>query len=319
MRYVTRQSGVLLACLAVACAVAARPAQAVDWSGVPAKEVVLFYPGQASWEWSLTQSDHSGNEKFREGKKCRECHRGEETNIGDLIVSGKKVEPDPIPGKAGSVALSVQAAHDGERLYLRLQWPATEPLSIPKMDPDFEAKVTVMIDDGSVVEAVRAGCWGSCHDDAVGMASAPEGKKITKYLAASRTKITRQGGGENYKPAGELEKLIDQGIFLEYWQARLNRGAGATAVSGYILDKRHKNEPPVIDAEGGLEGGKWTVVLSRKLTLGQGPHKTIAAGKTYTVGFAIHDSYLEHRFHDVSLGYTLMLGEGEADIIAVQR
>ena len=36
------------------------PAAALDWGGVPAREVVLFYPGQGSFEWSLTQTDHSG-------------------------------------------------------------------------------------------------------------------------------------------------------------------------------------------------------------------------------------------------------------------
>lgn len=37
---------------------AAGPASAaIDWSKVPGKDVVLYYPGQANWEWALsTQS-----------------------------------------------------------------------------------------------------------------------------------------------------------------------------------------------------------------------------------------------------------------------
>ena len=35
--------------------IAAAPARAaIDWASVPGKDVVLFYPGQASWEWALT-------------------------------------------------------------------------------------------------------------------------------------------------------------------------------------------------------------------------------------------------------------------------
>ena len=29
----------------------------------------------ASFEWALTQTDHSGAKKFREGKNCKDCHQ----------------------------------------------------------------------------------------------------------------------------------------------------------------------------------------------------------------------------------------------------
>lgn len=40
----------------------APPTQAagIDWNSVPGKEVALFYPGQSSWERSLTPDDMSG-------------------------------------------------------------------------------------------------------------------------------------------------------------------------------------------------------------------------------------------------------------------
>lgn len=294
----------------------AGPALAVEWSGVPAKEVVLFYPGQASFEWSLTQSDHSGAEKFREGKQCGECHRGEETKIGDLIVSGKKLEPDPIPGKRGSIKAEVRTAHDAERLYIRIEWPDSPPLSGPKMDEEFEEKVTVMISDGTVVSAKRAGCWGSCHDDAIGMPSDPGGAELTKYLPRSRTKLSRQGGGENYKSAAELQELLGQNQFLEFWQARLNQGAPAVPADGYILEKRHQSDSPAVSAEATFADGKWAVVLSRPLSASRPGHLNIAPGQTYYLGFAIHDNHAEHRFHHVSFGYTLVLDSGNADFVA---
>ncbi|MBI1732502.1 MAG: cytochrome c-552 precursor [Gammaproteobacteria bacterium] len=306
------------AVFAFLCAASAA-APAVDWNGVEGRQVMLFFPGQASWEWALTQADHSGAKKFREGKNCRECHAEEEKDIGDKIASGKKLEPNPVAGKPGSVSVNVKTAHDGERLYVRLQWQEPARSQGAKMDPDFESKITMMLDDGSVSEAVRSGCWGACHDDAVGMASAAAGSELTKYLARSRTKVARSGGGENYKPAAELDQLLQQGVFMEFWQAKLNKGAAPLAVDGYILDQRHKNETPAIQAEGGMEGGAWTVTLSRKLS-GAGPrHKDIVPGKTYSVGFALHSDHAEHRFHHISFEHTLAVDQGKADFVAVKK
>ncbi len=36
----------------------------VDWSAIEAREVALFYPGQASMEWILKGSDHGGKRAF---------------------------------------------------------------------------------------------------------------------------------------------------------------------------------------------------------------------------------------------------------------
>lgn len=295
------------------------PVQAIDWNAVKEQEVMLFYPGQASWEWALTQSDHSGAQKFREGKDCFACHKGEEKDIGALIVSGKKLEPAPIPGKPGSLPLKVKTAHDGERLYFRFEWQAPKPTGGKKMDPEVAARVTVMFDDGGVREATRAGCWGTCHDDAVGMASAPPGKEISKYLVASRSRVTRQGGGENFKPPAELQQLLKQGVFMEYWQARLNPGQPAQAADGYVLDKRHKHPSPAASAQAQFDGGKWIVVLSRKLKAGGDGRKDIVPGKTYSLGFAVHENHADHRFHYVSFERTLVLDQGKADFVAVKR
>src|SRR5208282_77462 len=81
---------------------------APNFSGVPEKDVAMFYPGQSSWEWVLTQTDHSGAEKFRAGKDCAACHIGDEKTMGALLVSGKMNEPTPIAGKPGSLDAKVQ-------------------------------------------------------------------------------------------------------------------------------------------------------------------------------------------------------------------
>jgi len=310
----------LVACAltALASTLVATPSLAVDWSGVKAREVALFYPGQGSWEWALTEKDHSGAPKFRDGKNCATCHEGEQKDMGQRIVSGEKLEPQPIAGKPGSSTMEVRTANDGERLYFQLRWKPG-PASGSKMDPDEAAHVTVMLGDGAVKEATRAGCWATCHDDAIGMASAPADGKITKYLGVSRVKLARTGGGENYKPAADLEKLVQEGMFLEYWQAELNPGKPAEAVSGYVLDRRHKHTPAASSASATFADGWWTVELSRALAAAGPTQKALAAGKTYTVGFALHDDYTDHRYHYVSLEHTLTLDGGNADFVAAKR
>ena len=320
------RTGLSIGCAALAAGlmVAASPTLAVDWNAVKGTNITLFAPGQASFEWVMTQTDHSGAGRFREGKNCADCHDGEQKDIGNLIVAsegrGAKLEPKPMAaeGKPGTIDLNVKTAHDGERLHMQLQWKEVAHGG-DKLDPDTAARVTVMLDDGTVREAGRAGCWGACHDDAIGMASAAPDGKLTKYLFASRSALARSGGGENYKPAAELQDLLAKGMYLEYWQARLNPGQPAKAIEGYILEKRHEQDATQVSAEASFADGTWTVVFSRPLKAGNAQHKDLVAGKQYNVGFAVHNNYTDHRFHHVSLEYTLALDGGNASLIAVKQ
>lgn len=305
---------VLAAALAVFGFAVAGGAEAIDWSKTKPAEVALFHPGQGSWEWVMTAKDHSGAPKFREGKNCKSCHEGEQAEIGQLIISGKKLEPKPIKGRSGASKMQVSTAHDGERLYLRLHWRAAAP-SGTKINPDYAARVAVMIADGQVKEAGRAGCWSGCHDDAIGMASAAPGEKIGKYLGSSRSKLSRSGGGENFKPAAEIAQLLAKGAFIEYWQAQLNPGRPAQAVSGWILDHRHKHPKPAITAKATFQGGLWTVELSRPLKAAGAGQKDLLPGITYAVAFALHDDYSDRRYHHVSFEQTLVLDQGKADFV----
>lgn len=287
---------------------------AIDWNGVPAKQVVLFYPGQAAWEWVLTQSDHGGATNFRKGKNCRVCHEGEEKDIGAKIAAGKKLEPDPIAGKPGSIPVSISFAHDADTLYVKFEWKDTGSHTGEK--GDFQERVTMMFGDDNVKEAVRAGCWGTCHNDLKGM---PEDAGLTKYLAGSRAKMSMSGGGTDYKTDAELKDLLDKGYFMEYWQADLNAGKPAQAIEGYIEKDRHEDTASAVTAEGGLKDGTWTVVLSRKLNVSGEGQRSIVAGQVYPVGFAIHDDFADHRHHHVSFEHTFALDSGDADFVAVKR
>jgi cytochrome c-type protein NapC len=292
------------------------PAFAIDWASVPGKEVILFYPGQSSWEYLLTATDHSGAPKFRDGKTCHDCHLDEEKIMGGTLVSGNKNEPAPIPGKPPFVPATVKFANDGQNVYVHLEFKeGTQPDS--KMDPDFTSKVTLMLGDAKVAEAPRAGCWGTCHDDAARMAGAGTSDR-TKYLSRTRAKNTRTGGGDELKPADELAKMQADGQFMEYWQARLNPGAPAVAAGGTVFDKRVDAKPAGVTAEASFANGSWSVTLGRKLIAGA-PFKDLAPGKPYTIGLAIHSGRTAKRFHYVSFEYSVVLDQGAADFVAVKK
>ena len=294
------------------------PAQAIDWSNVESKTITLFYPGQSSWEWILTQSDHSGAKNFRKGKSCRECHEGEEQEMGNIIVVGGDLEPTPIAGMRGSIDITVKTANDASRLYILLAWQEANQVMIKKMGDD-QVRVTVLLDDGHVSDATRAGCWSVCHDDTTGMPSALAGKTTNLYLAQSRTKITRSGGGENYKSADEIDQLLKDGIFLEYWQAILNQDKDAIAIDGYVLDKRYKNKSARVSTQANYKEGIWTVELSRELITNDTHYKDIVPGKNYMMSIALHDAYSKGRRHYVSFPRGLALDKGVADHIAVKQ
>ncbi len=298
--------------LLIMCAISQQTAHAADLSSAKGKDFVLFYPAQMSWETLLTQSAHSGAQKFREGKNCRGCHEGEEQASGKLLVADKGSEPAPIAGKPGSIKATIKAMHDAERIYVQIDFDAGQQPDAG-MDKDYATKVAVMIDDGGVPEAARAGCFVACHDNLSRMASGKDGD-TTKYLARSRVSIGRQGG-DQVKPEAELTSARAQGATLEYWQARLKPSGTPDVVDGTILEKRRENPSPVVTAEAVATGTRWTVTFSRKLAAGAG-YKDFVPGKTYTIGVSIHAGHAAKRFHYVSLEKTLMLDTGKADIIA---
>jgi cytochrome c-type protein NapC len=334
--------------VAAAAPSGSNPAMNIDWSGIEPSEITLFYPGQASMEWTLKGSDHGGKRAFVKGDRCFECHEDEEVDIGDLIVSGEKAETTPIPGKRGSIVVNIQAAHDADKLYMRFQWEDGEHADIPfidggKMDPENPMKLAVMLttDDESepkVEYAERSGCWQSCHHDANYMphqpeksvlSSSPLAKRLdltagfTKYLKESRTQIEsdgkdgkKRGGWDKLKSEAEIQAAMDNGSFMDL--LRYKSGTGESE-DGHILAERVMTGGQGVNFTGSLKNGMWTVFMTRKLTSDKSGDVSMSTDKLYNIGFAIHDDYSSSRFHHVSLGFKLGFDNEDAEINAIGK
>lgn len=285
----TSATGVIFA-LAAGSALAAAPA---DWSKVAETSITLLYPGVSPVEWITKGTEHGGARVLRKGETCAGCHSEEVSSMGQLIASGSKIEPTPIAGKAAFIDTKVQAAHDGENLYLRFVWTQPAAADAGQMDDTNPIKIAYMLEAGDKVElAGQAGCWGSCHGDARTMPGA----------ADTKTKYVKDGSLAN-------------GVFydLNQWRSGENK-----AYDGYVAEERvMEGGQALISAEGKLEDGVWTVDFTRKLTGGEGD-VALESGQTYNFGFAIHDDSSIGRFHHVSLGHKLGI-DAEADITAAKQ
>ena len=289
MNYIRLIPGAVAAALVVA--VGAADAAAPDWSKVPGKAITVFYPGVSPIEWITKGTEHGGARALKKGESCASCHHEETADMGKKMASGQKIEPKPIKGKAGSIAVNVQAAHDGANLYMRFSWKQPAGGG-EKMDKDNPVKLAFMLEDNKIERANLSGCWETCHSDARTM---PEGKddKKTKYVAGGAL-----AGGKFYD--------------LLQWTSKGGK------FDGYVADKRvMEGGKALIDAKGEKKGDEWVVVFTRKLAGGEGDI-ALASGKTYNFGFAIHDDHTAGRYHHVSLGYTLGL-DAKADITAAKQ
>jgi len=274
-------------------ALAFGPAQAApDWSKAPAKTITVFYPGVSPIEWITKGTEHGGARGLKKGETCASCHDEETGEMGKKMVTGQKIEPKPIKGKAAAIPVKVQAAHDGANLYLRFTWK--QPAGgAEKMDKDNAVKLAVMLEDNKVERANLSGCWETCHQDARTMPEAKDDKK-TKYVVGGDLK------------AGKFYDLIQ-------WTSK-----GAKH-DGYVADKRvMEGGKALLEAKGEKKGDEWIVTFTRKLAGGGEGDIVMAAGKTYNFGFAIHDDYTIGRFHHVSLGYSLGI-DAKADLTAAKQ
>jgi cytochrome c-type protein NapC len=295
-------------------------------------------------EWVLNGRDHGGARAFlKAGDRCFDCHHEETAEMGRKIVTGEKLEPEPIPGKRGSIPVSVQAAYDDTHLHLRFQWPDGGHVPVPfvaggKMDPDNPVKLTAVFATDAVEYADRAGCWGTCHHDLRSMPDAPDvaaidgsglggrltlADGVTKYLGESRTGIeirgsdgAPRGGWNKLKEPDALAAELAAGRFVDM----LRYQSGTQAVEqGYVLAERHLAPGASASGSATLADGTWTVELSRPLQAAGDGQLSLDPAQVYNFSFAIHDDHSSARYHHVSLGYRLGFDNADAEIVATRK
>jgi nitrate/TMAO reductase-like tetraheme cytochrome c subunit len=321
-------------------------ASTLDWADVPALDMTLFLPGQASIEWIQDGSEHGGGRAFSFGDRCVWCHAGEEAQIGEMAVNAEKIETFDLGDKRGHIPMTVQASFDDDYLFMRFQWEAGEHAPLPfvdggRMDPDNPMKLTVSFADDRVDMADRGGCWASCHHDSTYMPDAPEDEAlaeselaerlelmngVTKYLSESRSEIeirgrrgAARGGWDKLREESEIAELLSGGVYLDI--ARFKSGDELTE-SGYILEQRHLSESEAVVMTAMEEDGVWTAYLTRALRTGVEGDKPLSTDGKYSFNVALHDDYAASRFHHVSWQYGLAFdaeipGDFEEDMVEI--
>jgi hypothetical protein len=154
-----------------------------------------------------------------------------------------------------TVALQVQAAHNGRDIFFRYRWPAERPGifhdvvryengswvragdAVPGSQPEglHEDRVAMMVDDGSVPEFARYGGYITIGDGIEGFTEHASGEaveahpylggtmgqeEITKYLPATRQSL---GDWADMTPERDLATLREAGYFLDLWHWRGHR------------------------------------------------------------------------------------------------
>lgn len=205
----------------------------INWSAVPKSEIPLFYPGQATQQWMLSPAHKQGAKGVRDGKNCQTCHKDEVAELGEAIVGGADLEPEPLPGKAGSIKATVQAAYDKEYLYLKASWPAKDPgmfheylvyrdgkwetyashrankdVKAGKAKVSYEDRFSVMLgnNDGAVANFESQGCWVTCHNSMRNMPHAPKAEEVEAHPVLGKDGLKRS---DIRKYLGETRTVMD--------------------------------------------------------------------------------------------------------------
>ena len=268
----------LLVAAAFASPAAAADPSSINWTGVPARTVTLFYPGQSTYQW-LRSAEHPGAPVVAGAGACVTCHKGSEEKLGNKLVKANKLEPTPMEGKNGVLALRLQVAYDSENAYFRFQWKtnAAHPgdaypfyrfdgkewkpygnqrlaAAVRKGEQPvvYEDRLNMMIDDGKVPGFANQGCWLTCHNgerDAPQQPSADQVKAnpffqaikkndVRKYLPSTRTDAL--ASWDKGKSLEEIQQIKAAGGFLDLMQWRAHRSNPVgMADDGYVLEYRN--------------------------------------------------------------------------------
>lgn len=276
----------------------------VDWGQVESKEVKVFYPGMASWEFLLSKDHGQGAKRVRSMQKtCAECHVGDSGEFdiyADDIIAGKleksdsgtPLEPDLIQGLPGFKDVTVQVAHDDENIYMRVQWPGSgASVENPALADDDKADRISLQITNQIKTFEAYGCFITCHDDQEGM---PDDRGNEKKLYAY---YTHNAKGD-IAPQPRLDSHIAKQQFMDLWVVSFH-GNEVKAADEYVLESRHHDNED-LSATGSFDNGTYSVEIKRALSTGDDKDIDLAGGAEFSMGIAIHDDGHGDRHHYVS-------------------
>lgn len=233
-------------------------------SSLRAKPIGLIPAKTNSFEWLL--SKHEGAKAIRKGSACLECHDALDPEIKhfpmDITVS--KV--------------------DSSMVFTLTFKPETDI-----------ATVSIMLDDQKVSAFTKTGCWASCHND---LDSMPDSANLQKYIGPSREKLTRSGGGENYKSPEQLAAMMTAREYVSLWQVDLKQATVTESREWTVLEKPKALEQITFAASAHKIQDQWQLVIKRPLKIsGQ---KDYSTPQSYVFNIALHQQQ-KGREHWVSM------------------
>lgn len=219
-----------------------------------AQPIVLSKPGQSSLEWLLI--DHAGAKELRGGKECHECH-------GEGLFEAVR---------QADLSVRVEKRHVVIDLVIALD-------SGDKPTADF----AFLLGSNKERSFSRVGCWATCHSD---MRHMDNDIGLGKYLASTRKKMLRSGGGEEIKPKSDLNMLRYQGRYLEMWQVRVLRGKVQTLWQEDLLERSKRLNMGTLQATTRMEEGKLRLIIKRPVKVAENLIY-FQKGQRYTVAMAL--------------------------------
>jgi len=297
-----------------AAPVMAAPADA-DWSKAAQTEVVLFYPGVASWEFVNGDDHRLGAKEIKKGKKdCRHCHMSKEGEL-DLkaaeIASGsmkmkkshRPFEPEPLAGKKGVMKANVQAAYDSGSLYIRVEWASKGTGWLSRGSPD---RVSIQM-NGTEPSFARYGCFITCHNDLNTMPESPSRKEVAANPAYNGREDVRLYAFYAKKSwdSPRLPDRVKTGLIdlksIEF------EGGKATGRDGWVFEDREWEENNS-SGTGTFSNGRYAAVFVFRLKSPDRFDASISEGAVVPVAIAIHDEGAGKRKHFVSFPIAIGIG-----------
>lgn len=288
-----------------------------DWQKIPKSEVLLFYPGVASWEF-LNGDDHRlGGREIKKGKKdCRHCHMNKESGLdlkaAEIAAGSMKMkrshnpfEPEPVAGKKGVISAIVQAAYDADYAYVRVEWDSKGAGWKKKGEPD---RVSIQMNRAEPAFS-RYGCFLTCHNDASTMPESPSRRAVAAnplfngredvrlYAYYARVSWSSPLPGNDARMKSGLIDLKS----MEF------EGGKATASDGWVFDDRDWEEKDG-PGTGTWSNGKYSAVFKYRLRSNDRFDVNINEGDSVPIAIAIHDEGSTKRKHHVSFPVVIGLG-----------